>query len=112
MGLATPSSRGCHVYAILINVPTVDDDVTHVDPDPELDPHFLRDLRIPADHATLDLDRAAQRIHHARKLHQHAVARGLHDESAVFVDLGIDQVVPMRLQPGKRAFFVSTIRRL
>src|SRR6516164_1634578 len=58
-GTCNPFQPGCHVYAIPIDVPTVDDDVTHVDADPELDPLFLRDLRIAADHATLDLNRTA-----------------------------------------------------
>src|SRR5712671_7462031 len=59
-------------------------------------------------HLALHSDRATYRVDDARKLDQHAVARGLDDASAMLGDLGIDQFAPMRLQPSKGPFLIGT----
>jgi len=55
----------------------------------------------------LDLSGAANRIHHARKLDQHAVAGGLDDATVVLSDLGVAELVAMRLQAFERSFLVN-----
>jgi len=43
-----------------------------------------------------------------RKFHQHAVAGSLHDATAVFPDLRIDELAAMRLETLERPFLVRS----
>jgi hypothetical protein len=56
----------------------------------------------------LDLRCTPQRIHHARKLREHAVAGVLDDAAAVLVNLRVNQLTEMRFDPFVGAFLIST----
>jgi hypothetical protein len=74
---------------------------------PELDAPLLRHTGVALVHAALNLDSAPDRIHNACELHEHAVARGLNDPSAMFGDLRVDKRLPMSFELGKRALFIG-----
>src|SRR5215469_5701365 len=57
--------------------------------------------------AALDVDGTAQSIQGTGELHQHTIAGGLHDASAVFTKLAINKRAPMRLESSKRALLVG-----
>ena len=61
-------------------------------------------LRSPS---ALDLGGAGDGVHDARELHQHAVAGELDDAPLVLGDLGVDQLLAMRIQRGKRGGLVG-----
>ena len=95
------------IHAVAEDVVALDDDVAEIDADAELDAPVLRHIGVALAHAALDLGGAGDRVHHARELHQHAVAGELDDAPLVLGDLGVDQLVAMRLERGKRAGLVS-----
>ena len=68
---------------------------------------FLGHLDVALDHPTLDIHSAMHGVHHTRKLHQHAVTRGLDDAATVLSDQRIDQGPPMGLERRKCAFLVQ-----
>jgi len=55
----------------------------------------------------LDFDGAAHRVDDTGEFDQQAVAGGLDNAPAMLGDLGIDELAPVRLQPGERAFLVG-----
>src|SRR5262249_33823082 len=95
-----------HVDAIPIDVATVDDDITNIDADPELNALLRRRVGIACDHGVLNVDGTAQRIHHTCKLHKYAIAGGLHDSAAVLPDLRIEKLAPMRIQTAKSILLI------
>src|SRR6266481_2547460 len=58
------------VDAVAIEIVALDDHVTEIDADAQLDAVVRRDIRVPLGHRLLDLDRTAHRIDHAGKFHQ------------------------------------------
>jgi hypothetical protein len=84
------------------------DHVTEIDPDAKGDAFVVGCLGVAVDHRPLDLDGAPHRIDDARKLHQHAVARGLDDAAAMPADLWVDELAAMGLQAFERALFVCS----
>jgi hypothetical protein len=83
-------------------------DVPDVNADAEFDPLVLRHRRILVGHAALDFNGAAYRIHDAGELYQHAVARGLDDPAAMGGDRRVNEGPSDGLEPGQRAFLVSS----
>src|SRR5258708_2212234 len=65
---------GREVPAVAVDVVAVDDDVAEIDPDTKLDPLAARHIRVALSDAALHVDGAANRIDHAGKLDEHAVA--------------------------------------
>jgi hypothetical protein len=59
-----------HIDAITEDVSTIKDDVAMVYAHPKFDPFLAGHLGIPLNHPTLELDSAAQRVHHARELYE------------------------------------------
>jgi len=57
-------------------------------------------------HLALHLDRATNRIDHARKLAKQTVARRVDDAAAVPLDLAVGNLTPQRLQRSERAFLI------
>ena len=94
------------VDAVAVDVVAIDDDVAQVDPNPGDDAVVLTDFDIAVDHPPRDLGGAADRIDHARELHQHAVAGRFDDAAAVLPDLWIDELAAMRLEALQRPFLV------
>jgi hypothetical protein len=88
---------GCDVHAITVDVIAVDDDVAEIDAKAKLDPGRFGCIGIALAHAALHVDRAADGIHHARKLDEDAVAGGLDHATAVFRNLRVDQLAAVGL---------------
>jgi hypothetical protein len=63
-----------------------------VNADAELYPSLGRHARVALDHAVLHLDRASDRVDHAAKLNEAAIAGALDDPPAVRPDGRIDQI--------------------
>ena len=94
------------VDAVAVDVAAIGNDVAEVDPDAEGDAFVLGCLGVAVDHRPLDLDRTPDRIHDARKFHQHAVAGRLDDAPAVLPDLRVDKLAAMLLQAVESALLV------
>src|SRR5262249_50775016 len=104
-GLRQPLQTRGYVHSVPEDVIAVDDDVTLVNADPELDALVLGHLCVAFGHPALDLDSTAEGVHHARELHEHPVPGGLHDPSPVLGDLRVYQSPAVGLEPGERPFF-------
>ncbi|HUL90270.1 MAG TPA: hypothetical protein VLU23_19070 [Pseudolabrys sp.] len=96
-----------HIDAITKNVVTVDNDITDIDADAELDAFLGRDIGVAFDHAALDVDDAAHRVDDTSMLDEHAVAGGLDDPAPVLSDLGINEFLAMRFELAQRAFLIN-----
>ena len=90
-GLADPLQACRHVHAITKDVVTYADVVALVNANAKFDPPRLRHLGVAVRHGTLELYRAPQRVDHARKLHEQAIARRLNNAASIFDDLGVHQ---------------------
>ena len=99
---------GGDIHAVAIDVVAIDDDVTDIDADPELYPTVFRAARIAFANLLLDLDRAGDGVHGARKLHQRAVAHQFERPAGMGRDQGIDEVAPHGLQPGECPGLIDT----
>jgi hypothetical protein len=58
-------------------------------------------------HATLNVDGAADCVDHADELHQHSIARRFDDSAAMFGDLGVDELLAVRLELAQCAFLID-----
>jgi hypothetical protein len=67
---------------------------------------------ISPDHAALNIDGAANRIHGACELDQDAVAHGIDHPAPGIHDGRIDQLVPQRLKPRKWRSSSAPVRQL
>jgi hypothetical protein len=65
---------GGDVDAVAEDVVVLDDDVSEIDADAEMDPLAVGQLRVAVNHPALHLDSATDRVDDALKLDQHAVA--------------------------------------
>ena len=97
-----------NIDAVAENVVVIKNDVTDMDTDTKFDPLILRHTGVLFGNTTLNLDRASRRVHGAGELDQRAVAGGLDDAASVGGYSGVSKGVSDSLQPGQRAFFVST----
>ena len=93
---------GGHIDAVAENVVALDDDIADIDADAEFDAAAFRDIGVALAHLALDLSGAGDRIHHARKLDQHAVAGQLDDATLVLGDLGVEKLLAMRVERRER----------
>jgi hypothetical protein len=75
--------------------------------DAKLDAPVLRLTRVAFRHRVLNIDGTTQCRHRARELDEDAVAGDLDDAALVLRDFGVDQLLPVCLQPLKRTFLVS-----
>jgi hypothetical protein len=64
-------------------------------------------LGVAFDHLALDLDSATHCVHNTREVNQHSVAYGFDDPSAMFIDLGVEEITPKRLQLCERVLLVN-----
>ena len=97
-----------HVHAIAVDVSFLDDDVAHVDPDPELDARVGWDFLFAVGHRPLDLGGAFDRIDGTGELGEQAVSRALHYPAVMTLDRGVDQLGPMGLLAGEGTGFVGS----
>src|ERR1700737_575222 len=80
--------------------------IADIDPHPELDAAIGRHIGISLRRLALHFDGATYRVDDARKLDKQTVARSLDDATAMFLDFGVGQLAPKRLQRGKRASLI------
>ena len=74
------------------------DDIADVDADAKFDTAIRRQARVSLDHAVLNFDRTAHRVHHAAEFDDRAVAGALHDAAVVGGDRRVDQVATQTLE--------------
>jgi len=98
----------CDIDPVPENVILIDDDVTDVDADAELDPQLPRYVDVVIDHCPLDCYCAARGVDGADEFDQHAVAGGLDNPAAMRGDRSINQRLTKRFQFGQRALFIAT----
>jgi hypothetical protein len=84
-----------HIHAIAEDVSAVENDVTDVDADSELDALVGREILVAFGHAALNVECATQRVHDAAELDQHAVTGGVDHPPAVLGNAGIENDVQM-----------------
>ena len=96
-----------HIHPIAKDVLLLDDHVAEVYTHPEVDPLIGLDRAVPLGHTTLELDGAAHRVDHTRKLRQEALASVLHDTATVLADLRIDQLLEVGFEPFVRTFLIG-----
>jgi hypothetical protein len=78
-----------NIDAIPENVAILDDDISDIDANAELDPIVARNRRIALGHRRPHFDRAAQRVDDAGELDQQTVAHRLDDPAMMLGNLGI-----------------------
>ena len=93
------------VDTIAEDVVLVDNDVADIDAYAEIDAPIRFHAGV-ARHLALHIDRAMNRIDHARKLAEQTVARRVDDATAMLLDLEVGNLSPQRLQRSERAFLV------
>ena len=92
------------VDALAENIVLVDDNVTEIDADTELNAAILGNDGILYLHCPLYLDSTQYGVHDARELHQHGIARDFDDASVTFGNRGIYDFFPVgfKLRNGAR----------
>ncbi len=86
------------VHAVAIDVIAIDDDLAEIYADAKYDPSVLALTFIARGHVLLNRDRALDSIDHAGKFDQRPVAHQLDEAAIAFVDPGINEIAPVRLQ--------------
>ena len=94
------------VDAVAEDVVLVDNDVAEIDADAEIYAPLGWHAGVARGHLALHLDRASNRIDHARKLAEQTVARRVDNAAAMLLDLGVGYLSPQRLQRSERAFLI------
>ena len=98
---------GGDIDSVTVDVALVDDDVTDIDADAELDPAIFGNGGVALRHGALDFHGAAHGIDRACKLDQRTVACRFDDTAAMLRDLGIDEFATVRLERCESAFLVN-----
>jgi hypothetical protein len=89
---------GRDIDPVAVDIAPVLDNVAEIDPDTELDATIGRYIGVSLRHLTLHFDGTTHRIDDTGELKEQAVAGGLDDATAMFLDFGIGQFAPKRLQ--------------
>ena len=97
-------TRG-NVYAVTINIVTIDNDIAEIDPDAQRD-SWMGGVVARSGGGALHRKRELDRINGAAKLDESAVANKLDDAAVVVLDLRIEDRQPVMLQRGKRACLI------
>jgi hypothetical protein len=95
-----------YVHTVAEDVVFLSDHVAKVDADAECDTPLLWRFGVTVGHAALDLNGATHRIDHAWKFRQQSVAGILYRMAAVLLDLGLNQLAEMRLEPLVRPLLI------
>jgi hypothetical protein len=96
----------CHIHAVAENVTSIDNDVSNIDADAELNTLLIWYLGIAPGHPSLNVKSAAHCVHHASKLGQQSISGMLDDPAAMFGNLGVDNGAEMVLKLGVGALLV------
>src|SRR5438477_152434 len=87
-----PFQTGGDIDAVAEDIAVLDDDISDIDADSELDPLRESDAGIPDGHPLLHLYGAAQRVYDAAKLDEETVARRFDQSTVMLGDLGVDHL--------------------
>ena len=96
------------IYPVAVDIAPVLHNVAEIDPHAELDAAIRRHIGVSLRHLALHFDGATHRVDDTGKLDEQTVARSLDDATAMFLDFGIGQLAPKRLQPRKSSLLVGT----
>jgi hypothetical protein len=96
------------IHPVAKDVVFLNDHVAEVDADPKSNALVPGHLGFALDHAALDLRDATHGVHNTRKLRQQAVAGILYGTAPVLLDLRIDQLPEMGLEPLMRPFLIRS----
>jgi len=91
-----------------VDISLLDDDITQIDADTELDALICRGFGIALAHAALDRYRASDRFDDTWKLDQDTVAGGLDNPAFVLGYLRVSQLAPESPKPRQSAGFILT----
>ena len=105
--LGQPFEAGGNIDAIAKDVAILDDDVTDIDADAQLDAVLGRRAGVAPGHFVLHFDGTAQCIHHAGELDQEPVAGGLDEAAAVLGEFRIEELAAQRFEAFESAAFVG-----
>ncbi len=94
------------VHAVAVDFAFLDNDLVYVDADAGQHALVLGQIGVPLGHSGLNLDRAFNRRHDARKFNEDAIARAVHDAAVVFLYRRLPKFSAMRLHCRERAGFV------
>ena len=86
-----------NIYSVPVDVVSINNNVTNVDPNAKLKPSLLVSSSILLCHLALNFNRTAHSIHRACELHEQSISHRLDDASAMLSDLGINQNAPQLL---------------
>src|SRR6476660_9256710 len=90
-GFRNPLQPCGHVHPVPEDVATVDHDIPDIDADAELYPPLLWHVGVAFNHAALDINSTAHRVHDTAELSQQPISGVLDNPPTVFGDLGIDK---------------------
>src|SRR5262249_41875825 len=105
--LSEPLKPVGDVHAVAVNVIALDDHVAKVDADAEVHTAIGRHARHAFGLDALDLDRAVQRLDHARKLDQQPVAHGLDQPAAMLGDFRFEHFAQIGPEMGACSYLVG-----
>jgi hypothetical protein len=102
---------GRHVHTVTVDASALND-ISDVNPHPEVYSPICRNFRIPLGHSALDLYGTTQGVHGTDEQDQQAVASCPYDPTAVFFNLGFNELSKVSVQLGQRAFVIVADLRL
>jgi len=105
--LCNPLETHCNIDPVTKDIVLVDNDITDVNADAELDPLVLRRVDILFGHAALNFVGTSYRVDHAGELSNSAVPGILDDTSVMLSDFGIEKRLSKSFQLRQRAFFID-----
>ena len=106
-GFCEALKAGCDVHAVAVEVAFLTDHVAQIDADPEPDAVVIRYIPLTLGHAALNASGAFDCIDSARELTEHPVPGQLDEPAVVFGEQRLDQLLAMRIEPRKRAGFIT-----
>ena len=106
-GLRDPLKAHRNIDRITKDVVFVDDNITDVNADAELDPLVQRHIDILFGHAALNFVGTSHRVDHTGELNEGTVPCILDDTSVMFSNFRIEKRLSKRFQLRQRAFFVD-----
>jgi hypothetical protein len=107
-GSASASKPCSYVDAVAEDVIPIDNNITDINADAELDAFLRRYTSVAIDHAALNIDGATHSVDDANELHQQPISGGLNNSAAMFRDLGVYEFLAMCFELAQRAFLIGT----